>query len=89
MYQSSRSSGIQIADFNLADGNIATLTKGRSDSSPTISPYGNMIAYISTNSKGYSSLDMVSLDGDNQFSVDTANSGNTLIQSPSWSPKNY
>lgn len=89
MYQRSRASGIQIADFNLADGNITTLTKGKSDSSPTVSPYGNMIAYISTNSKGYSSLDMVSLDGDNQFSVDTANSGNILIQSPSWSPKNY
>ncbi|ASG68679.1 protein TolB [Francisella halioticida] len=89
MYQRSRSSGIQIADFNLTNGDITTLTKGKSDSSPTVSPYGNMIAYISTNSKGYSSLDMVSLDGDNQFSVDAANNGGILIQSPSWSPKNY
>ncbi|MED7787739.1 translocation protein TolB [Francisella sp. 19X1-34] len=89
MYQRSRSSGIQIADFNLASGNITTLTKGKSDSSPTVSPYGNMIAYISTNSKGYSSLDMVSLDGDNHFSVEAASNGGTIIQSPSWSPRNY
>lgn len=89
MYQKSRSSGIQIADFNLASGDITTLTKGKSDSSPTVSPYGDMIAYISTNSQGYSSLDMVSLDGSNQFSVEKAENGNTLIQSPSWSPKNY
>ncbi|API86199.1 PD40 domain-containing protein [Francisella uliginis] len=89
MYKRSRSSGIQIADFNLASGDITTLTKGKSDSSPTVSPYGNMIAYISTNSKGYSSLDMVSLDGSNHFGVETANNGNTLIQSPSWSPRNY
>ncbi|QIW09488.1 PD40 domain-containing protein [Francisella sp. LA112445] len=89
MYQKSRSSGIQIADFNLASGNITTLTKGKSDSSPTVSPYGDMIAYISTNSQGYSSLDMVSLNGDNHFSVETASNGSTIIQSPSWSPKNY
>ncbi|WP_200883208.1 PD40 domain-containing protein [Candidatus Francisella endociliophora] len=89
MYQRSRSSGIQIADFNLASGNITTLTKGKSDSSPTVSPYGDMIAYISTNSRGYSSLDMVSLDSDNHFNVETANDGSTLIQSPSWSPKNF
>jgi TolB protein len=89
MYQTSRSSGTQIADFNLASGQINTLTKGKSDSSPTVSPYGDMIGYISTNARGYSSLDMVSLDGDNHFSVETANNGNILIQSPSWSPKNF
>ena len=89
MYKRSRSGGIQIADFNLACGDITTLTKGKSDSSPTVSPYGSMIAYISTNSKGYSSLDMVSLDGSNHFGVEMANNGNTLIQSPSWSPRNY
>ncbi len=85
----SRSSGTQIADFNLANGSVTNITNGKSDSSPTVSPFGNMIAYISTNSRGYSSLDMVSLDGDNHFNVDTANNGNILIQSPSWSPKNF
>ncbi|MBK2259356.1 PD40 domain-containing protein [Francisella philomiragia] len=85
----SRSSGTQIADFNLANGSVINITNGKSDSSPTVSPFGNMIAYISTNSRGYSSLDMVSLDGDNHFNVDTANNGNILIQSPSWSPKNF
>lgn len=89
MYQSANSSSIKIADFNLASGNVTTLTKGKSDSSPTVSPYGDMIGYISTNTRGYSSLDMVSLDSDNHFSVEAANNGNTLIQSPSWSQKNF
>lgn len=89
MYQGSRSSGIQIADFNLASGSIKTLTNGKSDSSPTVSPYGDMIGYISTNSRGYSSLDMVSLDGSNHFNVEAAGNGSTIIQSPSWSPRNF
>ena len=90
MNQSSRSSGTQIADFNLASGNITTLTTGKADSSPTVSPYGgDMITYISTNTRGYSSLDMVSLDGDNHFNIESADNGNILIQSPSWSPKNF
>lgn len=89
MYQRSRSSGIQIASFNLASGDITTLTKGKSDSSPTVSPYGDIIAYISTNSRGYSSLDMVSLDSDNHFNVEAVTDNSSLIQSPSWSPKNF
>ncbi|ALB01968.1 translocation protein TolB [Francisella persica ATCC VR-331] len=89
MNQSSRSSGTQIADFNLASGNITTLTTGKADSSPIVSPYGDMITYISTNPRGYSSLDMVSLDGDNHFNIESADNGNILIQSPSWSPKNF
>ncbi|AEB28189.1 PD40 domain-containing protein [Francisella hispaniensis] len=89
MNQSSRTSGTQIADFNLANGSVTNITNGKSDSSPTVSPYGDMIAYISTNTRGYSSLDMVSLDGDNHFNIETANNGNILIQSPSWSPKNF
>ncbi|APC92151.1 MULTISPECIES: PD40 domain-containing protein [Francisella] len=89
MNQSSRSSGTQIADFNLASGNITILTNGKADSSPTVSPYGDMVAYISTNTRGYSSLDMVSLDGDNHFNIESADNGNILIQSPSWSPKNF
>lgn len=89
MNQSSRSSGTQIADFNLASGNITTLTTGKADSSPTVSPYGDMITYISTNTRGYSSLDTVSLDGNNHFNIESADNGNILIQSPSWSPKNF
>ena len=89
MNQNSRSSGTQIADFNLASGNITTLTTGKADSSPTVSPYGDMITYISTNTRGYSSLDMVSLDDDNHFNIESADNGNILIQSPSWSPKNF
>ncbi|MFV9972309.1 MAG: translocation protein TolB [Francisella endosymbiont of Hyalomma asiaticum] len=89
MNQSSRSSGTQIADFNLASGNIITLTTGKADSSPTVSPYGDMITYISTNTRGYSSLDTLSLDGNNHFNIESANNGNILIQSPSWSPKNF
>ncbi|MBK2356108.1 PD40 domain-containing protein [Francisella hispaniensis] len=89
MNQSSRTSGTQIADFNLANGSVTNITDGKADSSPTVSPYGDMIAYISTNTRGYSSLDMVSLDGDNHFNIETADNGNILIQSPSWSPKNF
>ncbi|ABO47106.1 protein TolB [Francisella tularensis] len=89
MNQSSRTSGTQIADFNLANGSVTNITNGKADSSPTVSPYGDMVAYISTNTRGYSSLDMVSLDGDNHFNIETADNGNILIQSPSWSPKNF
>ncbi|AHH45884.1 translocation protein TolB [Francisella tularensis subsp. holarctica PHIT-FT049] len=89
MNQSSRTSGTQIADFNLVNGSVTNITNGKADSSPTVSPYGDMVAYISTNTRGYSSLDMVSLDGDNHFNIETADNGNILIQSPSWSPKNF
>ncbi|OIN84371.1 PD40 domain-containing protein [Francisella sp. TX07-6608] len=89
MNQSSRTSGTQIADFNLANGSVTNITNGKAESSPTVSPYGDMVAYISTNTRGYSSLDMVSLDGDNHFNIETADNGNILIQSPSWSPKNF
>lgn len=89
MNQSSRTSGTQIADFNLANGSVTNITNGKADSSPTVSPYGDMVAYISTNTRGYSSLDMVSLDGDNHFNIETADNGNILIQSPSWSPKTF
>ncbi|ALK94876.1 PD40 domain-containing protein [Francisella tularensis] len=89
MNQSSHTSGTQIADFNLVNGSVTNITNGKADSSPTVSPYGDMVAYISTNTRGYSSLDMVSLDGDNHFNIETADNGNILIQSPSWSPKNF
>ncbi|MDE4974327.1 translocation protein TolB, partial [Francisella tularensis subsp. holarctica] len=49
----------------------------------------DMVAYISTNNRVYSSLDMVSLDGDNHFNIVYADNGNILIQSPSWSQKNF
>ncbi|KEI34767.1 tolB protein precursor [Francisella sp. W12-1067] len=89
MYQQARSTGTQIASFNLASGDITTLTNGKADASPTVSPFGDMIAYITTNSKGHNSLDMVSLGGENQFSVESIGDTQTLIQSPSWSPKNF
>ncbi|AJC48191.1 PD40 domain-containing protein [Allofrancisella guangzhouensis] len=89
MYQKSRATGTQIASFNLASGDIITLTNGKADASPTVSPFGDMIAYIATNSKGNNSLDMVSLDGENQFNVEGIGDVQILIQSPSWSPKNF
>ncbi|APC97342.1 tolB amino-terminal domain protein [Francisella frigiditurris] len=89
MYQKGRGEGTQIAKLNLANNSIDVLTKGKADASPTVSPYGDMAAYISTNSRGYTSLSMVSLDGEKQFSVDSSNDAKTLLQSPSWSPKNF
>lgn len=89
MYQQPGVKGTKIASFNLATSDMNVLTNGRSDASPTVSPYGDMIAYISSNSKGYNSLDMISLDSDNNFSVLNVDDKNTLIQSPSWSPKNF
>ena len=89
MYQQSGVKGTKIASFNMATSDINTLTTGMADASPTVSPFGNMIAYISSNSKGYNSLDMVSLDSDSHFGVINADNNNTLIQSPSWSPKNF
>ncbi|GAB4221802.1 MAG: PD40 domain-containing protein [Francisella sp.] len=87
--QDSSKSGTKIAYFDLETGDLKNITKGTSDSSPTVSPYGDMVAYISTNIKGYSSLQITSLDGDNNFNIVDADNGNVLIQSPSWSPKNF
>ncbi len=89
MYQQPGVKGTKIARFDIATSDISLLTSGKSDASPTVSPFGDMIAYISTNSKGYNSLDMVSLDADNHFSVMKTNGKDRLIQSPSWSPKNF
>ncbi len=89
MYQQPGVKGTKIASFNMATSDMNIITNGKSDASPTVSPFGDMIAYISSNSKGYNSLDMVSLDSDNHFSVMNVDDNNTLIQSPSWSPKNF
>ena len=89
MYQQPGVKGTKIASFDMTTSDMNILTNGKSDASPTVSPYGDMIAYISSNSKGYNSLDMVSLDSDNHFSVMSVDDSNTLIQSPSWSPKNF
>ena len=89
MYQQPGVKGTKIASFNMATSDINIITNGKSDTSPTVSLFGDMITYISSNSKGYNSLDMVSLDSDNHFSVMNVDDNNTLIQSPSWSPKNF
>lgn len=91
MYQQHGVKGTKIATFNMDTNQLDILTAGKSksDSSPTVSPFGDMIAYISSNSKGYNSLDMVSLDADNHFRVINTDDSDTLIQSPSWSPKNF
>ena len=89
MYQKNQGSGTQIARLDLSNGSITSLTKGKADSSPTISPNGDMIAYIGENSKGYNILKIVSLDGQNRFTLDGIGGANYLIQSPSWSPKNF
>jgi len=89
MYQQPGVKGTKIASFDMTTSDMDVITNGKSDSSPTVSPYGDMVAYISSNSKGYNSLGMVSLNSDNHFSIINADDSNTLIQSPSWSPKNF
>ena len=89
MNKDSRGRGIQIASLNLTTRDVKTITSGTSGSSPTVSPYGEMVAYISTNSRGKDVLAMVSLDGDTHFDINGASESGSLLQSPSWSPKNF
>lgn len=89
MNQSPRSKGTQIAVFDISNSSLDIITNGKSDASPTVAPFGNMVAYVTSNSRGYNSINMVSLDGDNHFSVVKIDDNKTLIQSPSWSPKNF
>lgn len=87
MNQSARSKGTRIAVFDISNSDLKILTNGKSDASPTVSPFGDMVAYVASNSRGYNSIDMVSLNGDNHFSIVNIDDNKTLIQSPSWSPK--
>jgi len=89
MYQKARGQGTQIATLKLSNNDIKVLTSGKSDTSPTVSPFGNMAAYMSTKSGGVSSLEMISLDGDAHFIVDEIKDAKTILQSPAWSPKNF
>ncbi|MCL4114938.1 UNVERIFIED_CONTAM: hypothetical protein GTU68_061973 [Idotea baltica] len=89
MNQSARSKGTRIAVFDISNSDLKILTNGKSDASPTVSPFGDMVAYVASNSRGYNSIDMVSLTGDNHFSIVNIDDNKTLIQSPSWSPKNF
>ena len=89
MYQKARGQGTQIATLDLSNNKIDVLTNGKSDASPTVAPYGDVVAYISANQRGYTSLEMSSLDGDKHMVIDEMQNGKTILQSPSWSPINF
>ncbi|WP_117002194.1 MULTISPECIES: Tol-Pal system beta propeller repeat protein TolB [Cysteiniphilum] len=84
MYQKDSSSGTQIAKVDLRDKKITVLTHGSMDSSPSVSPDGNMIIYAQGQPSGGANLAMVSIDGKVQISLPSNTQG--AIQSPAWSP---
>ncbi|WP_440993517.1 Tol-Pal system beta propeller repeat protein TolB [Cysteiniphilum litorale] len=84
MYQKDSGSGTQIAKVDLRDKKITVLTHGSMDSSPSVSPDGNMVIYAQGQPSGGANLAMVSIDGKVQISLPSNTQG--AIQSPAWSP---
>ena len=83
MYQKESGSGTQIAKINLRSKKITVLTHGKLDSSPSISPDGNMIIYAQGHTSGGANLAMVSIDGKVQITLPSNAKG--AVQSPTWS----
>ncbi len=83
MYQKDGNSGTQIAKVDLATQKITVLTQGQMDSSPSVSPDGNMIIYSQGQVGGGANLAMVSIDGKVQITLPSNTVG--AVQSPAWS----
>jgi len=83
MSQKEKGAGTQIAKIDLSNKQITVLTHGTMDSSPSVSPDGNMIIYSQGLEAGGANLAMVSIDGDVQITLPSNIKG--AVQSPSWS----
>jgi TolB protein len=83
MSQKEKGSGTQIAKVDLNNKQITVLTHGIMDSSPSVSPDGNMIIYRQGLETGGAKLAMVSIDGDVEITLPSNIKGD--FRSPAWS----
>ena len=83
MIQKEKGSGTQIAKVDLSNKQITVLTHGIMDSSPSVSPDGNMIIYRQGLETGGAKLAMVSIDGDVEITLPSNIKGD--FRSPAWS----
>ena len=89
MFKQHHQSTTQIAKLNLANNKVTILTNGNNDSSPTVSPYGSVFAYVSNHINGTTDIKIASLNKGLNYTVISNDNGEFLLQSPTWSPVNF